>query len=76
MKKLKLYKELFVLVCLTLLLVKCCKGTKERHQRRKITLAEFLYQRLHRLGVKKNRRRQHQVKIKILHLRLNFSKFL
>jgi len=48
-------------MCLTLLLVKCCKGTKERHQRRKITLAEFLYQRLHRLGIKKNRRRQHQI---------------
>ena len=63
MKKLRLYKELFLLVCLTLLLVKCCNGTKERHQRRKITLAEFLYQRLHRLGIKKNRRRQNLVQI-------------
>ena len=74
MKRLQCYKELFILLCLTLLLVKCCKGTKERPQRRKITLAEFLYQRLHRLGIKRNRRRQQEVKccIYIFHVPFNF----
>ena len=51
------FKKVFPLLCLILLLVNCCRGSKERSQRKKITLAEFLYQRLHKLGIKRNRHR-------------------
>ena len=50
------YKGLFfVLCCLTFLLVNQSSCSKERYQRKRISLAEFLYQRLHKFGIKGKR---------------------
>lgn len=47
----------FFCCCLSILIVNyTSSGSKETFQKKRITLAEFLYQRLHRLGINKNRK--------------------
>ena len=58
-------KTILFLSCLALLLVHNTRGSKGTFQRKRITLAEYLYLRLHKLGRNRNRKQVDKLTIEL-----------